>query len=197
MMRRIRTSLFRRRPRQPASQTNPNPEAQSLLVHSRASSQDEDQQPATDVAPWRPEATATAAQPESPSYPSDREARIFALRHLSNALTTLERGILRLEHKGQYIETFDVRKLWQALLTDYVKKDEDDGVEYESALKDFQGGETHQQQVDRALEELGMGLVLAEATMGRWEWVPPVKDLRREVAAVYARFGRRLPDGGS
>lgn len=78
-----------------------------------------------------------------------------------------------------------------------MKKGEDSGVAYESALKDFQGGETHQQQVDRALEELGMSLVLAEATMGRWEWAPQIKELRKEVAAVYARFGRRLPDGGS
>lgn len=122
---------------------------------------------------------------------NDQEARKFALRYLSRALTTLERGILRLEHLGQYIDAFGLRTVWVRLLTDFVKRG--DTVAYEPARTDIKEGADDGRILNEALDDFGMALVLAEATMARWEWVPHIASLREEVVLLYERFGRRLP----
>ena len=129
--------------------------------------------------------------PAQPITTAQDGAQIFALRHLSRALTTLERGILRLEHLGLYIDAFGLRKLWHQLLTDFVRAN--GCVEYESAVRNFGGEETRAQHLNLALDEVGMALVMAEATMARWDWVNVVADLRKEIEGLYERFARRIP----
>lgn len=138
--------------------------------------------------------TVSQQQDASSASASDEAARLFALRHLSRALTSLERGILRLEHGGGFKQAFRLRTLWTLLLNEYVGKG--DGVEYEVAACGWENGGMREDQVDRALTEIGNALVLAEATMARWEWVPWVVELRKEVSAWHERYGKALPEFG-
>lgn len=139
--------------------------------------------PADDPAPMQQQTQTISS--------NNHDARDFALRFLSRALTTLERGTLRLEHLGQYIDAFGLRTVWVRLLTDFVKRG--NTVAYEPAGNVLKKGADDAKVLSEALDDFGIALVLAEATMARWEWVPQVATLRGEVAALYERFGRRLP----
>lgn len=185
-MRRIRTSLFGRHQGPPP--VGSAPESEPLMEH--CDIRNHPGGPAPEVLRVNNfEATEQQAQSLASA---DHESRLFALRHLSRALTTLAHGILRLEYAGLYIEAFGLRNVWDRMLTDYVRSS--DAVDYEPATREFDANMTREQHSDEALDKIGMALVMAEATMARWEWVPMVEDLRWEVENLYVRFGRRIPD---
>lgn len=124
--------------------------------------------------------------------PTDREARTFALPQLSHTITTLERGILRLKHVGLASKTSAIQRLWARLLTEFVKTDYP--VAYEPAARIFESRQARAEHLAQALDETGMAFVMAEAMVARWEWVPLIDGLRREIGRLYEFFGWRLPE---
>lgn len=167
-MHRFRTNLFRRH-RRPHKEM---PETCQSVRRARANSE-------------------TSKQDTQTLTTSDREARLFALRHLASALPRLEHGVLDLEHLGFVVRAFEIRNIWRRLLTEYV--DPNENVHHARAVENVEEGQDREEQLDEALDEIGMALIAMEATMARWEWATVVDDLRREVAKLFADFGKTLP----